>query len=200
MNKPAELYNGVEICVAKTPGEWRKWLQKNSEEKDSVWLIIYKKQSGIKSVYYPEAVDEALCFGWIDSKANRRDADSYYQYFSKRNAKSKWSNLNKTKVKMLIKEKRMQPQGMKMIEIAKETGTWTALDKVEKIYLPKELADQFKKDRIAFEYWKKFPPSAKKAILQWIDNARKPETRMNRILETITKAHDNIRANQYIRK
>jgi uncharacterized protein YdeI (YjbR/CyaY-like superfamily) len=69
MNKPAELYNGVEICVAKTPGEWRKWLQKNSEEKDSVWLIIYKKQSGIKSVYYPEAVDEALCFGWIDSKA-----------------------------------------------------------------------------------------------------------------------------------
>jgi uncharacterized protein YdeI (YjbR/CyaY-like superfamily) len=67
---------------------------------------------------------------------------------------------------MLIKEKRMQPGGMKMIEIAKETGTWKALDKVEKIYLPKELADQFKKDRIAFEYWKKFPPSAKKAILK----------------------------------
>ncbi len=151
----------------------------------------------MSSVYYPEAVDEALCFGWVDSKPNKRDANSYYQFFSKRNPKSNWSRLNKTKVAKLIELKLMQPAGLEMIEIAKQNGTWTALDEVENLTIPDDLYEQFSKNKIALQNWEEFPPSSKRGILEWILNAKKPDTRQKRVEETVALAEKNIRANHF---
>ncbi len=192
-----ETYNNVQTFHANSRKEWREWLEKNHQLEKSVWLIIYKKNSGEPSVYYPEAVDEALCFGWVDSKPNKRDENSYYQFFSKRNSKSNWSRLNKAKVAKLIEQGLMQPAGLEMIKIAKQNGTWTALDEVENLILPDDLQELFSNNKTAFQNWGKFPPSSKKGILEWILNAKKPETRQKRIEETITLAEKNIRANQY---
>ncbi len=133
------MKNGIKSCYAKTRQDWRKWLEENHQKETSVWVIIYKKESKIPSVYYPEAVDEALCFGWIDSKANKRDENSYYQFFARRNPESNWSKVNKEKVATLIEQGLMSPAGLKMVEIAQQKGTWTALDEVELLTIPADL-------------------------------------------------------------
>jgi uncharacterized protein YdeI (YjbR/CyaY-like superfamily) len=179
---------------------WRKWLQKNNRKEKNVWLVIYKKDSGVPSLTYAEAVEEALCFGWIDSKPNKRDDKSYLQFFAKRNPKSKWSALNKKRVAVLIKQGLMQPAGMEMIELAKKTGTWTALDEIDKLTLPTELQKAFNRNKKALVNWDAFPPSTRRGILEWISNAKREETRMKRIEETVSFAAQNIRANQYIPK
>lgn len=192
-----ELKNGIKTFYAKSQKEWRKWLEKNHQSEKSVWLIIYKKESGKPSVYYSEAVDEAICFGWIDSKRNKRDDESYYQFFAKRNPKSNWSKVNKGKVERLIKEGKMAPAGLKAIETAKQNGTWTALDNVEEIIIPEDLQKAFDKNKTAFAHFDKFPRSSKRNILEWIMNAKRPETRQARIEETVKLAKDNIKANHY---
>jgi len=185
---------------AKDRKAWRKWLQKNHASKEFIWLIIYRKQSAIPSVYYDEAVEEALCFGWIDSKPNKRDEESFYLYFAKRNPKSKWSKLNKERVSRLIKEKQMTEAGMAMIDLAKTTGTWTALESSDNLEIPVDLKKEFSKNKAAFKYFKAFPPSAKKGILQWINDAKREDTRIKRIQETVSLAAKNVRANQYTPK
>lgn len=192
-----ELHNGINTLHAKTRKEWRRWLEKNHQSEKSIWLIIYKKESNTPSVYYPEAVDEALCFGWIDSKANKRDKTSYYQFFSRRNPKSKWSRVNKEKVTYLIEQGLMQRAGFEMIEIAKQLGTWTALDEVENITIPSDLQELFLKNKTAFGNWENFPRSSKRSILEWIVNAKKPETRQKRIKETVSLAGKKVKANHY---
>ena len=195
-----ETYLGTLAVHAPSQKHWRTWLQKNHLKEQAVWLIIYRKTSATPSVYYPEAVDEALCFGWIDSKPNKRDHESYYVYFSKRNPKSKWSKVNKLKVEQLIKKGKLSASGLAMIEKAKQSGTWTALDEVEDLVMPADLKKQFAGNKTAHRYWTAFPPSVKKGILQWILSAKRPETREKRILETLRLAEQNIRANQYIKK
>lgn len=192
-----EVYNKVQTFHAKSRKEWRKWLEKNHQSEKSIWLIIYKKESEISSVYYPEAVDEALCFGWIDSKPNKRDKNSYYQFFAKRNPKSNWSKVNKEKIAKLIEKGLMHSAGLEMIEIAKENGTWTALDEVENLIIPDDLQELFSKNKTAFKNWRNFPPSSKRGILEWIFNAKKAETRQKRIEETVSLAEKDIRANHY---
>lgn len=192
-----EFKDGIKTFHAKTRKEWRNWLIKNHLKEKSVWLIIYKKESKINSIYYPEAVDEALCFGWIDSKPNKRDNDSFYQFFSKRNPKSNWSAVNKKKVEKLVEAGLMTKSGFEMIELAKKTGTWTALDTVENLILPEDLIKALKKEKSAFENFESFPKSIKRGILEWIQNAKKQETREKRINETASLAAKNIRANQY---
>lgn len=192
-----ELKNGIKTFYAKSQKEWRQWLEKNHESEKSVWLIIYKKESKTKSVYYPEAVDEALCFGWIDSKPNKRDAESFYQYFSKRNPKSNWSKVNKEKVKRLLAEGLITKSGLLAIEIAKQNGTWNALDEVEEIIIPDDLQKAFSKKKSALTNFEKFPRSSKRGILEWILNAKRPETRQKRIQETVDLAEKNIKANHY---
>jgi uncharacterized protein YdeI (YjbR/CyaY-like superfamily) len=162
-----------------------------------VWLIIYKKESGVPSVHYPEAVEEALCFGWVDSKPNRRDEYSYYQFFAKRNPKSNWSRINKEKVIRLTKQNLMADAGLEIVEKAKKNGSWDALNDVENLVLPGDLKKGFELNRKAYKYWKQFPGSVKRGILEWILNAKRPETRVKRVEETIHLAEKNIRANQY---
>lgn len=192
-----ESYNNVKAFYAKSRNEWREWLDINQQSEKSVWLIIYKKDSGKPSVYYPEAVDEALCFGWVDSKPNKRDENSYYQFFSKRNPKSNWSRLNKEKVAILIEEGLMQAAGFEMIKIAKQNGTWTALNEVENLIVPDDLQELFSNNKTAFENWENFPPSSKRGILEWIFNAKKPATRRKRIEKTVSLAEKDMRANHY---
>ena len=191
------MKDGIKTFYAKDQITWRKWLDKNHAKESSVWLIIYKKQSGTPSVYYDEAVDEALCYGWIDSKPNKRDDESYYQFFAKRNPKSKWSVVNKGKVQRLIKQERMAQAGLDSIEIAKKNGTWTALDEVDNSIVPEDLHKALDKNKTALKNFESFPKSSKKIILEWIANAKKPETRLQRIQETVEKAELNIRANHY---
>ena len=192
-----ELKNNIKTFYAKSQKEWRSWLVKNHSEEKSVWLIIYKKNSGTPSVNYDEAVDEALCFGWIDSKPNKRDEDSFYQFFSKRKATSNWSGVNKKKVDVLIKQGKMTEAGFAMIELAKEKGTWTVLDDVTSLVIPKDLSELLKKNKDAKTYFDLFPPSTKRGILEWIQNAKTEATRTKRISETVELAAKNIRANSY---
>lgn len=179
---------------------FRKWLMKNHTQTESIWLIIYKKGAAKKSVSYPEAVEEALCFGWIDSKPNKIDADSYKIIFAPRKTKSVWSKVNKKKIDELIEAGLMHEAGILKIEAAKKNGSWTALDKVEEYIMPADLTKAFSKNKKATKYFDAFPPSTKKQILSWIASARQAETRQKRIAETVTMAAENIRANQYQRK
>ena len=193
----AEIKYGIDTFYAKDRKAWRRWLEKNHADAASVWLIIYKKESGKASVYYPESVEEALCFGWIDSKPNKRDEESYYQFFAKRNPKSAWSKVNKAKVEQLIKDGLMTPAGIAAIELAKKNGTWTALDEVDNSIVPDDLQMALNKNKKAKEYFEAFPRSSKKIILEWIHNAKRPETRQKRIEETLSMAENNLRANHY---
>jgi uncharacterized protein YdeI (YjbR/CyaY-like superfamily) len=164
---------------------------------DSVWLLIYHKKSGVPSLYYDEAVDEALCLGWIDSTPNKRDDHSYYVTFSRRNPKSNWSGVNKEKVQKLIDAGRMEAPGLEMIRIAKESGTWTALDDVTNLVVPPDLEQAFEEHPPSSEFWEEFPPSTKRGILEWIITAKRPETRSKRVKQTAELAAQNIRANQF---
>jgi uncharacterized protein YdeI (YjbR/CyaY-like superfamily) len=185
---------------AKDRTAWRKWLAKNHDKKDFIWLIMYRKESDTPSVYYEEAVEEALCFGWIDSKANKRDDESRYQYFTTRKPKGRWSKINKDRVKALDKLGLIHESGRKVIDLAKKTGTWTALDDIEKLIMPADLEKYFQKNKAALKNFLAFPPSAKKAIYNWIIDAKQEETRKRRVEETVSKAAQNLRANQWVKK
>lgn len=192
-----DVYKNIEVVIAKNSAEWRAWLDQNHKYKNGVWLIIYKKASDVASIYYPKAVDDALCYGWIDSKPNKRDDISFYQYFSPRNPKSNWSNVNKEKVQRLTQKGLMAPAGLKMVNLAKKNGTWDALNDVEKLIIPPDLFALFENNQNAFNHWNNFPDSVKRGILEWIFNAKRPATRVKRITETVKLASQNIRANQY---
>lgn len=189
--------DGVPAFHAQNGSAWRKWLEENHDQETSVWLIIYRKGSDTASVYYAEAVDEALCFGWIDSKPNKRDGESYYQFFSRRNPKSNWSRVNKTKVERLMAQGRMAPAGLQMVSLAKESGTWTALDDVENLVVPPDLQKAFGENQEAQKHWSSFPPSSKRGILEWIFNAKRSATRQKRTDETVSMAAQGLRANHY---
>jgi uncharacterized protein YdeI (YjbR/CyaY-like superfamily) len=190
-----DIYHGVKTFYAKSEQTWRQWLEQNHLVEQSVWLVIYRKESNTPSVYYPEAVDQALCFGWIDSLPNKRDEHSYYQFFSRRNPKSNWSKVNKAKVERLQQEGMMHATGLAMVELAKVTGTWTALDQVEELSIPADLQILFDQNSTAWENWQQFSRSSRRGILEWILTAKRPETRQKRITETVTLAQKNVKAN-----
>ena len=181
----------------KSRAEWRKWLEKNHTRTEGIWLISYKKATGKPRVDYDESVEEALCFGWIDSKGNKLDDERTMLWFAPRRARTGWSKSNKERVAKLIKAKVMAPAGLAKINAAKKDGSWNALDAVEALEIPPDLAEAFSKNETARGYFEAFPRSVKRALLEWISSARKPETRAKRIEETVTKAEQNIRANQW---
>ena len=175
---------------------WRKWLKENHQAEQNVWLIFYKKATGKPTLKIGEAIDVALCFGWVDSKSNTRDEESYYTYFSKRNPKSNWSRVNKEKIARLEAAGLMEEAGLALVEEAKLNGCWTALDDVENLIVPDDLAAALDATPNAREHYEAFPRSAKRAILEWILSAKRPETRARRITKTAELAAQNIRANQ----
>ena len=177
---------------------WRDWLARHGETETGLWLIIYRKDSTVPSIDYPTAVDHALCYGWIDSKPNKRDAESYFQYFSPRQPKSNWSRVNKEKIARLDAAGLVAPPGQRMVALAKNSGTWTALDDVENLVIDPDLRAAFAAaPPAARANFDAFPRSAKRGILEWIFNAKRPATRARRIRETVDLAARNERANQY---
>ena len=168
--------------------EWRKWLESHHITHDSVWLIMNKMKSGNRSFGWSEAVDEALCFGWIDSVARPIDDETYKQYFSKRKASSTWSRVNKVKIERLIAEGLMLEAGLKTIEIAKQNGSWEILDDAEDGILPDDLIQKLEEFPDAKEYVLGLSMSVRKMLLSWIALAKRPETREKRIVEIAENA------------
>jgi uncharacterized protein YdeI (YjbR/CyaY-like superfamily) len=179
-----------------TRDEWRTWLEQNHTRADGVWFVSYKKSAGKPRVDYEEAVEEALCFGWIDSKAGTVDDERTMMWMSPRKSGSGWSRPNKVRIKRLMAEGRMAAPGLAKIEAAKRDGSWTVLDAVEALEVPDDLQAALASYPDAARHFAAFPPSARKAILQWITTAKKPETRAARIAEAARLANENVRANQ----
>lgn len=177
--------------------EWRSWLAQHHTRTEGVWLISYKKATGKPRFDYEEAVEEALCFGWVDSKGNRLDEARSMLWFSPRKSGSGWSRPNKERVERLIAEGQMMPAGLAKVEAARADGSWNALDAVEALEVPPDLEQALAVFAEARQHWDAFPRSAKRGILEWIAAAKKPETRARRIEETARLAAQNQRANQW---
>jgi uncharacterized protein YdeI (YjbR/CyaY-like superfamily) len=169
----------------KTTKEWRAWLTKNHVHEDAVWLIYYKKKSDKPSISWSEAVDEALCFGWIDSVRKTLDHERSIQYFCKRKAKSTWSKINKEKVSQLIKNGLMMQAGLDIIEIAKKNGSWEVLDSVEALIIPEDLEAALNAKSNAMENFISLSKSAKKMMLHRLAFAKREEHRWKRISEIL---------------
>jgi uncharacterized protein YdeI (YjbR/CyaY-like superfamily) len=177
--------------------DWRKWLQKNHVKEDAVWLIYYKKITGKPTVAYSDAVDEALCFGWIDSKAVSIDDERFKQFFCKRKPTSVWSKVNKAKIEKLRANGKMTDAGEYCIQIAKQNGSWIILDAVEELILPQELEKAFAKNKKAKDFFSNLSRTDKRNILQWIALAKKEETKQKRILEIVLLANDQKKPKQF---
>lgn len=190
-----ETKNGIEAIPAPSNKEWRAWLAKNGKKKDAVFLIIYHKDSPTPSIGYKESIEHALCYGWIDSKAVKRDEESFYLTFTKRNPKSKWSTVNKERAARMIAAGLMRAEGQAMIDLAKETGAWDSLETAGNAVIPDDLQAAFDTNAKAFAHFEKFPPSSKRLILEWILNAKRRETREKRIAQSVEMASRNERAN-----
>ncbi|HFK5506645.1 MULTISPECIES: YdeI/OmpD-associated family protein [Elizabethkingia] len=183
----------IETYCPKSQTDWRHWLKKNHKSKQSVWLIYHTKKSNVPSLSWSDAVDEALCFGWIDSTRKKINDISFMQFFSKRKPKSNWSKINKEKVQQLIDSKRMTKQGYESVEIAKQNGYWTILDEIEEVIIPEDLEIAFKKYNGSKDYFLSLSKSTRKIILSWIILVGKQETRQKRIEEVVESAALNLK-------
>jgi uncharacterized protein YdeI (YjbR/CyaY-like superfamily) len=170
---------------------WRAWLRRHHKTSSGVWLVYCKKGSGIPSVSYAEAVEEALCFGWIDSKIHPVDALRYRQIFTPRKPRSSWSKLNKQRVAKLIRSKRMTAAGMAKIKAARKAGSWESLDRIEDLRMPADLTRALAGNMHARVHFEAFSKSARNLIIPWIVSAKRPETRLRRIQETVRLASLN---------
>ncbi|MDJ0620999.1 MAG: YdeI/OmpD-associated family protein [Calothrix sp. MO_192.B10] len=181
----------LESIYASDRKTWREWLSNNHLTSRGIWLIYYKVKSGKPSVKYSEAVKEALCFGWIDSKVKSLDEQRYQQIFTPRKPKSVWSKLNKQYIEELIEQGLMTTAGLEKIEVAKQDGSWNSLDAIEALIIPIDLQQALEANETANLNFQAFSNSLKKNILFWIDSAKRPETRLKRIEQTIMSAAHN---------
>ena len=184
----------------KTRAEWRQWLAKHHDSAPGVWFVVWKKASGNASPSYDEQVEEALCFGWIDSRPQRIDDERAALLFTPRKPKSVWAATNKARVERLIAQERMQPAGLAAIEVAKQNGSWHALTDVDAMIEPDDLVAALAREPAARRHWDAFPPGERKRLLYWITSAKRPETRAKRVEETVTQAAQNVRANAWVPK
>jgi uncharacterized protein YdeI (YjbR/CyaY-like superfamily) len=182
---------------ASNRAEWRAWLEKNHALASGVWLVYYKKHTGKASISYNEAVEEALCFGWIDSRPNTLDQDRYMQLFSPRKARSPWSKLNKQRVENLIEQGLMTPAGFKVVEASKQDGSWNSYDAIEELVLPPDFQQALAGNEEARKNFAAFSNSSKKQLLWHIESAKRPETRSKRIEKIVLAAQQNKNPLQY---
>jgi uncharacterized protein YdeI (YjbR/CyaY-like superfamily) len=179
----------------KTRKQWRQWLEKNYITSPGIWMIYYKKQSGKSRVRYDEAVEEALCFGWIDSLPRKLDHERAMLKFTPRKPGSVWSDLNKTRVDKLITQKIMTAAALAKIKQAKKDGSWNTLNAsnfhTDNNSVPDDLQKALSKNKKAFENFNAFAASHRRRFLFWIDSAKRPETRNARIKQTVLMASAN---------
>lgn len=180
-----ESYKRVE---ARDRRKWRAWLEKNHARSPGVWLVFYKKASGEPTVRYDEAVEEALCFGWIDSLMKPVDEQRYRQLFTPRKPKSRWSKPNKERVARMIAAGLMTDVGMEKIRAAKKDGTWAHMEAPDSLAVPADLRRALSTDKRARMGFERMPPGRKKQLLSWIHDAKRPETRERRIAQVVKVA------------
>jgi uncharacterized protein YdeI (YjbR/CyaY-like superfamily) len=182
-----------EMLAMPSRAAWRAWLAENHATSSGVWLIVHKKNSTEPGVGYVDAVEEALCFGWIDSLTQSLDETTYRQVFTPRKPRSVWAKSNKERVERLIAQGQMTPAGLAAIEVAKANGSWSSYDAVDELAVPDDLAAALSANPTAEQYWQGFSASARKGILYWISTAKRQETRARRIARTVELAEQGIR-------
>lgn len=180
----------VRTLQAENRAQWRAWLADNCVTADEGWLVIQHANSATRSVSHRDAVEEARCFGWIDSLARRRDAESLWQRFTPRTPRSAWSNVNRELVERLTAQGLMTPPGQAAVDLAKQTGTWSMLADAQNI-VPDDLRQQLAADEAAERNFDAFSRAAKRTSLEWIARAKRPETRQRRIARTVENATRN---------
>lgn len=167
---------------------WRAWLAANHRSPTGVWLVQWKSHTGKPRAGYDDLIEEALCFGWVDSTAKTLDEERSMLWFAPRKRGSGWAKSNKERVARLEAAGLMAEPGRRVVEAAKSDGSWTLLDDVEDLRIPDDLRAAFAAHPGAEANWDALPPSARKQALYWIAQAKRPETRARRILETARKA------------
>lgn len=185
---------GDEQVHPETRAAWRAWLEANHASSTGVWVVQWKSSTGRAGPSYDDLVEEALCFGWIDSQAKSLDAERSMLRMTPRKPGGGWARTNKVRVERLLAEGRMAPAGQAAIDVAKANGAWTLLDDVEAGIEPDDLTAALDAQPDARRHFDGFPPSAKKQILYWIKTAKKPETRAKRLAETVRLAAQNKRS------
>lgn len=174
--------------------DWYDWLLQNHDSSKGVYIILYKLETKIPTMRWEEAVKVALCFGWIDSTVKSLGEGKRRQYFCPRKPKSVWSALNKKYIIELKKKDLIQESGYNSIKVAKQNGSWSALDDVDNEVIPKILQDAFNANKIAFENFKNFAPSYRKGYLYWLHSAKREETKQKRVTEIIMLCEKNIKS------
>lgn len=171
----------IEPICPKSRAEWRNWLQEHHGREDSVWVLYHKKASGVPRVSWKDAVEEALCFGWIDGRARPVDELTYMQYFCRRKPGGTWSKINKESIARLTAAGLMTPAGLDAVDAAKANGSWTILDEVEELMLPQDLEQALQAQVGAAPFFDTLSRSHRRTLLQWLVLAKRPETRRKRI-------------------
>ncbi len=172
---------------------WRRWLQENHQRGRGVWLISYRNRTGRPRVEYEDAVEEALCFGWIDSMVKTIDEERGAQWYAPRRPRTGWSRSNKQRVERLIEAKLMKPAGLAAIEAASQDGSWEMYDLAEALEVPDDLARALKRHRGARETFDGFPKSVRRGTIAWICSAKREETRRRRVDDTAERAARGVR-------
>jgi uncharacterized protein YdeI (YjbR/CyaY-like superfamily) len=172
--------------------EWREWLKENHESKKEVWLVYYKKRTGKASVPYDDSVEEALCFGWVDSIVKKLDEETFARKFTPRKGESRWSGANKKRVLEMIEQGKMAEAGLKRIKDAKASGEWSKVREAPKgLVIPSCLKEALAMDEKASHYFDKLAYSYKRQAVAWIASAKKEETRERRVAEVIRLFEQN---------
>ena len=190
------MSSGDQRVHPETLEEWRAWLDDHHESSTGVWLVSWRSHTGKGRLSYDDAVTEALAVGWVDSKAVTLDEDRSMLRFTPRRPTSAWSRPNKERVARLLAEGRMGPAGQTSVDTAKANGAWSRLDDVDNLVVPDDLAAELDRHDGARETWDGFPRGVRRGILEWIMQAKRPETRAARIAETAEKAGRGERAHQ----
>ena len=188
---PSRSLSQLEQLYVENRAAWRRWLSENCSRSPGIWLVFDKKASRPDRLAYGDAVEEALCYGWIDSLLRRIDDARYQQVFTPRKPTSTWSRVNKDRVARLIEQGLMEPAGSAAIERAKANGTWTTLDAVEDLVIPDDLAEALRRTKGAAAGFESFARSNRKVYLYWINQAVRPETRAQRVAEVVRRAASN---------
>ena len=185
---PDTWKHGYPIYHAEHRQQWRAWLEANHRSLPGVWLCSWRTDTGRPRCPYPEVVEEAICFGWIDSTANVLDDDRGLQLITPRKAKSTWTRLNRQRFDDLERAGLMTEAGRRAAEVAKGNGWWTILDPVEDLIEPDDLSAALDAEPPARLAWDGFPPGARKQMLWWVISAVRPDTRSRRIAEIVSRA------------
>jgi uncharacterized protein YdeI (YjbR/CyaY-like superfamily) len=185
------LKEGLPIIHFKSQEDWEAWLQKNHATSDGIWIKLVKKGSKIESIARQEALDIAICYGWIDSQAASSDDKFWLQRFTRRGSKSKWSKINCKKATDLIAQGKMKAPGLKEVELAKSDGRWDkAYDSQRNINVPDDLREKLDENPRAREFFASLDSKNRYAILYRIHDAKKPETRARRIEKFVTMLNE----------